>query len=314
MILSTSGKANASRFFAYGIGASAVEIRFDRSVEIIERVFHHVCEISAPTDAKECDSSAITRRFVFFTELTIVSISSGLIVRGSMTSTETSNSCWIFSAACNASGTVIERATIVQSVPSRFTSATPSGIVKSSSSGTSPFSPYIRSCSMKMTGLSSRIDDFQQSFRIRRGRRLHDLQAGKIRIHRFERMRVLRRNLISRSVRAAKNDRHLELPAGHVEHLRGVVDDLVGCENRKVPRHELDHGPKPGHRRTDADRGKSELGDRSIDDTFVAELLPEPARHLISAVVLGDFLAHDEDVLVSQYFFAKRLIQCVADR
>ena len=59
---------------------------------------------------------------------------------------------------------IIERATIVQSDPSRLISATPSGMMKSSSSGTSPLRPYIRSCSMKMTGLSSRIDDFSNPF------------------------------------------------------------------------------------------------------------------------------------------------------
>ena len=51
-----------------------------------------------------------------------------------------------------------------------------------------------------------------------------------------------------------------------------------------------------------------------VSTTRVAELLPEPTRHLIGAVVLGDLFAHDEDVLVSDYFLAERLIQRVADR
>ena len=49
----------------------------------------------------------------------------------------------------------------------------------------------------------------------------------------------------------------------------------------------------------DADRRKAQFGDRSVDHALVAEFLPEPARHLVSAVVLGDFLAHDENVFVS---------------
>src|ERR687883_387807 len=55
--------------------------------------------ISAPTPQNGCDSSATTTRLVFFTELMIVSVSSGRIVRGSMTSQETPCFC-NSSAAC----------------------------------------------------------------------------------------------------------------------------------------------------------------------------------------------------------------------
>src|SRR5262245_42781460 len=54
-------------------------------------------------------------------------------------------------------------ATIVTSVPSRFTSATPNGIVYSSV-GTGPLSLYIILSSKKTTGLSSRIADLRSPF------------------------------------------------------------------------------------------------------------------------------------------------------
>src|SRR5947209_1777846 len=117
-------------------------------------------------------------------------------------------------------------------------------------------------------------------------------------------MRMLRRDLISRTIRTAENDGHLKLPARHIEHLRGVIDDLIGREDREVPRHEFDHRPQPSHRRSDTDSRKPKLSYGRIDNALVAKLLPQTARDLVRAVVLGDLLAHDEDVLVSQNFFA----------
>ncbi len=72
-------------------------------------------------------------------------------------------------------------------------------------------------------------------------------------------------------------------------------------------------GRKTGHRRTDADGGESELGDRRIDNTLVAELFPESASDFIRTVVFRDFFTHDEYVLVSQDFFTQRLVQSVAN-
>ena len=52
---------------------------------------------------------------------------------------------------------------IVTSLPSRFTSATPSG-TRCSPSGTSPFDPYSVSPSKKITGSSSRMADLSRPF------------------------------------------------------------------------------------------------------------------------------------------------------
>ena len=49
----------------------------------------------------------------------------------------------------------------------------------------------------------------------------------------------------------------------------------------------------------DSERGKTELRNRRIDDAFIAELFPKPARHFIRAVIFGDFLAHYKNVFVS---------------
>ena len=78
-----------------------------------------------------------------------------------------------------------------------------------------------------------------------------------------------------------------------------MIDDLIGREDREIPRHKFDHRSKSRHRRSHANRRKAELGDRRIDDTFIAKLFPKSAGHLISAIVLSNFFAHDEDILVS---------------
>src|SRR5256884_2983402 len=80
-------------------------------------------------------------REVFFADSTSVFSSSGQVVRGSTTSALIPAFPSI-SAAPSATCTMLLVATIVISSPSRFTSATPKGMVYSCS-GTGPFSLYI---------------------------------------------------------------------------------------------------------------------------------------------------------------------------
>src|SRR5690606_19854975 len=67
------------------------------------------------------------------------------------------------SAASKATFMIFPKETMVTSLPSFTTLAEPSG-VKYSPSGTSPLSPYICSDSIKITGSSSRIADFNKPF------------------------------------------------------------------------------------------------------------------------------------------------------
>jgi hypothetical protein len=81
-------------------------------------------------------------------------------VRGSTTSALTPSSARR-SAASSATYTIELVATIVTSSPSRFTSATPKGIVYSPS-GTGPLAANIILSSKKTTGLSSLIAVFRR--------------------------------------------------------------------------------------------------------------------------------------------------------
>src|SRR5207247_1341710 len=82
-------------------------------------------------------------------------VSSSQLVRGSTTSAPRPTSSSSL-AAPSATATMLLVATMVTSVPARFTSATPKGIVYSSA-GTGPLTRYIILSSKMTTGLSSRM-------------------------------------------------------------------------------------------------------------------------------------------------------------
>ncbi len=71
-------------------------------------------------------------------------------------------------------------------------------------------------------------------------------------------------------------------------------------------------GFKPRHRRADAEAGEAVLGDRGVDHPLVAELLHQVAAHLVGALVLGDLLAHQEDVRIAPHLLGHGVAQRVA--
>src|SRR5256885_657919 len=97
-------------------------------------------------------------REVFFAEPISACLRSGKVVRGSFPSALRPPSSSSL-AAPSATATMLLVATMVTSVPARFTSATPKGIVYSSA-GTGPFTRYIILSSKMTTGLSSRMAVF----------------------------------------------------------------------------------------------------------------------------------------------------------
>src|SRR5262245_21109472 len=96
-------------------------------------------------------------------------------------------------------------------------------------------------------------------------------------------------------VATSEDDRHFELPAGHVAHVGGVVDELIKCDEREAPTHQLDDRTQTCHGRADAQAAESSLADRCIKDAPRPKLREHSFRYLVSAVVLAHFLAHEED-------------------
>jgi len=110
-----------------------------------------------------------------------------------------------------------------------------------------------------------------------------------------------------------KRDRTAELPAGHVQHLGRVVENLIGRHERERPAHELDDGAQAVHGCADAEAGEPGFGDGRVDDTARAELLEHTARDLVRAAVFSDFFTHEEDAHVAAHLLAHRLAQCVSE-
>ena len=127
-------------------------------------------------------------------------------------------------------------ATSVMSLPARFTSATPSGIVYSSV-GTGPFSWYISLSSKKATGLSSRIADLSKPLASYGVDGHDDFQSGNVTQPGVQALAMLRGRTARGAERCAQDHRHFELAAGHVVNLRRLIDHLVhrqGDESRRT--------------------------------------------------------------------------------
>src|SRR5918997_659725 len=73
----------------------------------------------------------------------------------------------------------------------------------------------------------------------------HDLEAREVPVEVLQGVRVLRRELDAAAVGSPDDQGHLDLAAGEVADLGGVLDDLVRGEKREVPGHHLDDGPHP---------------------------------------------------------------------
>ena len=124
---------------------------------------------------------------------------------------------------------------IVTSLPSRFTSASPSGMSSSTSSSARPFPSSCREAptSSTSTGLLSRIAVFNNPFASRGVAGVQIFKPGNVRVKTFGRVGMRRAELMRRAVRTAERDRDIELPARHREHVRRVVHDLVERDEAK---------------------------------------------------------------------------------
>jgi len=108
----------------------------------------------------------------------------------------------------------------------------------------------------------------------------------------LEAVRMLRGELAAGAGRHADHQRHRHLAAGHVRDGGGVVQDLVEGEQAEVAGHDLDDGPQPGQRRTDAGADETVLGQRRVDDALGTELLQQPLADGVAAAVLADVLVY----------------------
>ena len=107
---------------------------------------------------------------------------------------------------------------------------------------------------------------------------------------------------------------HVELPAGHLPELRGVVEDLVERDGAEVPRHELDDraaGPPSPRRCRRPAKPASAMG---VSMTRLrAELLEHPLADLVGALVVADLFAHEKDAIVALHLLDHGLAEGLAE-
>ena len=118
-----------------------------------------------------------------------------------------------------------------------------------------------------------------------------------------------RAELMSGAVWSAKGDWNIKLPARHREHVRRVVYDLVESDERETERHELDNRPQANHGCAHSKPGKTVFTDRRIDDAFRAKAIEQTLTDFVSAVVFGDFFAHQKHVGIALQFFGERFVE-----
>ena len=153
---------------------------------------------------------------------------------------------------------------------------------------------------------------FHEAFGVSGGGRRADLEPGEGGKKAFGSVRMSRADIGAAVGGSSHHDGAVDQAARHVAHAGRVVDQLVKGNGVKGPKHEFHHGADPQHGSTDAHADEAGLGDWGVDDAFVAPLVPEPLGDLVGAVVLSDFLAHEDDVFVASELFVKGFAEGVA--
>ena len=140
----------------------------------------------------------------------------------------------------------------------------------------------------------------------------HDLQPGDVGVEGLEGLGMLAGQVLGRPVGAAEHDRHLQLPARHVQHLGGVVQDLVEGLGREVEGHPLHDGPQAHQGRANAHPGEALFRDRGVDDPPGAVLIQQALADLVGAVVLGHLLPQQDHRVVPGQLLVHRVMQGLA--
>ena len=141
-----------------------------------------------------------------------------------------------------------------------------------------------------------------QALGIGRCRWSADLQAGKCREEAFGNVRVGGTHAGAAIRGATDDDGTIAQAARHVTDTGGVADQLVEGYGMERPKHQFHHRTYAKHRCAYTHANKASLGNRRIDHPFVTPLFPKSFGYFVSAVVLGYFLAHQDDVWIAGEF------------
>ena len=126
-------------------------------------------------------------------------------------------------------------------------------------------------------------------------------------------LRVLGADASGHAVGSAEDNGALHDARGHVVGLGRRVDDVVNALHGKVERHKLAdwlEAAKPG---ANSKPSKAHFCDWGVDDAALAVFLQKPAGDLVCAMVLANFLTHQDDALVLLHHLVNAHVQRITD-
>ena len=170
-------------------------------------------------------------------------------------------------------------ATRVMSLPTRFTSATPSGIVYSSC-WHRPFQLVHHFVFEEDHGIVVADSAFEQTLGIVGRGGNDDFQSGNMAQPGVQALAVLRGGAARGAEGCPQDHRHFEFAAGHVVDLGSLIHELVHRQCDEVAEHDVHHRAHPGHGGADADAADARFGNGRIDDALGAEFRPPDLKAL----------------------------------
>ena len=114
------------------------------------------------------------------------------------------------------------------------------------------------------------------------------------------------------AVESSEDNGAAEVASGHVVDLGGGVDDVVHGLHGEVHSHKLYDWSQPVEASANSQTGESALRDGSVYDALRAVLFPETLADLVRALVLGDLLAHEEDVGIASDFLVHGGVESIS--
>ena len=147
----------------------------------------------------------------------------------------------------------------------------------------------------------------QQPFRVGRRRGCDDLESGRVRVERFDRLRMVRAAAKTAAVRGAHDHRARPVTAGAPADLGGFADQMIHRGVHEIGELDLRDRPQTAHRQPDRDAGDHRLGHRHVDDPRGPEPVEQAFGRAENAAQLPDVFAQHEHALVALHLLAERL-------
>jgi len=122
---------------------------------------------------------------------------------------------------------------------------------------------------------------------------------------------VLSSNAESSSVGASENHWTASSTSRHVKRFCGTVNNLIDGLHGEIESHELADWLHAATTKSGSDSHTSEahFGNWSVNDSVLAVLSEKAAGDLVCAIVLGDFLADQNDSFISFHFLIHRHVE-----